>query len=307
MRILVVGAGSVGGYLGGKLAAAGRDVTFLVRAARAAQLQRDGLRVVGASGDLTLTPKTISAAEITGPYDLVLLAVKSYGLDAAIEDFAPAVGSETMILPFLNGMRHIDVLSARFGAKAVLGGVTRISTDLDSDGRILQLSEFNDLVYGEFDCAVTPRIQALQKTLSNAGIDDELSPDIVKFMWEKWVMLASSAVITCLLRGNIGEVAAVPHGPETATAIIDECAAIGAAEGYPMSEKAMAFTYERLRRPGSTFTASMYRNLQKGQPVEVDQILVDLLERGKSHRVDAPLLQAACVELKVYEARRTED
>jgi 2-dehydropantoate 2-reductase len=300
MRILVVGAGSVGGYLGGRLAQAGRDVTFLVRTARAEQLRRDGLRVVSPNGDFTLVPKVVLAAEIDGPFDVVLLAVKSYGLDGAMKDFAPAVGPQTMILPILNGMRHLDALVAKFGEDCVLGGSTRLSTDLDSEGRILQLGDFNDLSYGERSATITPRIQALHGTLSNAGFDCNLSPDIIGLMWRKWTMLAASGAITCLLRGSVGDIVAVQYGRGTAVAIIDECAAIASAAGRPMSDDAMKFTYGYLTRSGSSFTASMYRDLQKGAAVEADQILGDLLARGDAHGVDAPLVRAAYVQLTVY-------
>jgi len=304
MRILVVGAGSVGGYLGGRLAAAGRDVTFLVRPVRAAQLRKDGLRIVSPHGDLTLNPKIVIASEINGAYDLVLLAVKSYGLDGAIADFAPAVGPQTMVLPILNGMSHLDTLVARFGEDAVLGGSTRLSTDLDSEGRILQLGEFNDLFFGERDASVTPRIEALRDTLSNAGFDAILSSDIIAFMWRKWAMLAASGAITCLLRGSIGAIIAAPYGRETAGAIIEECAAIVRAAGHPMPEDSMKFTYEYLTRPGSPFTASMYRDLQKSAAVEADQIIGDLLAHGSEHGVDTPLVRAAYVQLAVYQASR---
>jgi 2-dehydropantoate 2-reductase len=303
MRILIVGAGSVGGYFGGRLAVAGRDVTFMVRAARAAQLQRDGMSIVSQYGDFTFAPKTISSAEIDAPYDVVLLAVKAYSLDAAIKDFAPAVGPQTMILPLLNGMRHLDTLVARFGEDAVLGGTTYISTDLDSEGRILHLGPLQDLMYGERDRAVTPRIQALQAMLSNANFAEILSPDIVAFMWRKWMMLAALASITCLLRGSVGEVAATPDGLKTAHAVVYECAAIASAEGYRMPPDYLEETHRRLTKQGSDFTASMYRDLQKGAPVEVDQIIGDLLRRGDLHGVDAPLLRAACVQLGIYQAR----
>jgi 2-dehydropantoate 2-reductase len=303
MRILVVGAGSIGGYFGGRLAVAGRDVTFMVRAARAAQLQRDGMSIVSQYGDFTFAPKTISASEITAPYDVVLLAVKAYSLDAAMKDFAPAVGLQTMILPLLNGMRHIDALVARFGDDTVLGGTTYISTDLDSAGRILHLGPLQDLMYGERSRAVTPRIQALKALLSNATFVETLSPDIVAFMWRKWMMLAALASITCLLRGTIGEVAATPEGLKTAHAIIDECAAIASAEGYLMPLDYLEETHQRLTKQGSDLTASMYRDLQKGAPVEVDQIIGDLLRRGDLHGVDAPLLRAACVQLGIYQAK----
>jgi 2-dehydropantoate 2-reductase len=305
MRILVVGAGSVGGYLGGRLAAAGRDVTFLVRAGRATQLRKDGLRIVSPHGDLTLAPKLVLESEIDGPYDLVLLAVKSYGLDGAIKDFAPAVGPQTMVLPILNGMRHLDTLVARFGEDAVLGGSTRLSTDLDSEGRILQLGDFNDLFFGERSATITPRIEALNDTLGNAGFDAILSPDIIGFMWRKWTMLAASGAITCLLRGTIGAIVAAPYGRDTAVAIINECAAIVRAAGHPMPDDAMAFTTEYLTRPGSPFTASMYRDLQKGAAVEADQILGDLLAHGSAHGVDTPLVRAAYVQLVVYQAQRS--
>ncbi len=304
MRILVVGAGSVGGFFGARLAAAGRDVTFLVRAGRAAQLRKDGLRIVSPHGDLTLVPKLVLATEIDGPYDLVLLAVKSYGLDGAINDCAPAVGPQTMVLPILNGMRHLDALVARFGEDAVLGGSTRLSTDLDTEGRILQLGDFNDLFFGERSGSVTPRIEALRDTLSNAGFDAILSSDIIAFMWRKWTMLAASGAITCLLRGSIGNIVAAPYGRDTAVAIIEECAAIARAAGHPMSDEAMQFTHEYLTRPGSPFTASMYRDLQKGAAVEADQILGDLLAHGNAHGVEAPLTRAAYVQLAVYQANR---
>src|SRR5277367_3715844 len=138
MRILIIGAGAVGGYFGGRLAQAGRDVTFLVRPKRAEAIQAQGLRILSPKyGDLTLRPKTITAAQIVSPYDIVLLSVKSYDLAAAIHDFAPAVGPRAVIIPVLNGMRHIDVLSERFGRNAVLGGVCYVATEVDSQGRII--------------------------------------------------------------------------------------------------------------------------------------------------------------------------
>ena len=301
MRILVVGAGSVGGFFGARLAAAGREVTFLVREKRAEQLHRDGLRVVALNGDLTtIAPKTITADKMDGPYDVILLAVKTYGLEAAMEDFAPAVGPETMILPLLNGICHLDMLSTRFSAHNVLGGLSHISSDLDSEGRIKLLAHFEDLVFGELDGTDTPRIRALAAELSRAGFDDELVFNVEALMWEKWVMLSASAVITCLLRGAIGDVIAVPQGHETALAVIAECAAVAAAEGHPISEAAMKFTKDRLTAAGSKFTASMYRDLQKGAAVEVDNVLGDLLKRGAIRGLDTPTLRAACVQLGVY-------
>src|SRR5580704_12767233 len=141
MRILIVGAGAVGGYFGGRLAQAGRDVTFLVRPRRAEQIQDQGLRILSPyHGNFTVRPKTITAAQIASPYDIIFLSVKSYDLAAAINDLAPAVGQQTVIIPVLNGMHHMDVLTQKFGEHAVLGGVCFVATEIDSQGRIVQLA-----------------------------------------------------------------------------------------------------------------------------------------------------------------------
>src|SRR5205085_9603533 len=149
MRILIVGAGAVGGYFGGRLAQAGRDVTSFVRTSRAKQLSRDGLRIISPHGDAVLTPKLITAEEIDTPYDVVFLSVKAYALEAAMNDFAAAVGPETMIFPVLNGRRHIDILTKRFGEHAAIGGVCLVAAEIDDQGRIVQLADFQRLVYGE--------------------------------------------------------------------------------------------------------------------------------------------------------------
>jgi 2-dehydropantoate 2-reductase len=306
MRILIVGAGAVGGYFGARLAQAGRDVTFLVRASRAEQLRRDGLSIISPYGNVVLTPKLILAGEIDGPFDLVLLSVKAYVLEAAIDGFAPAVGPETMILPVLNGMRHIELLTQRFGEGAVLGGVCLVATEIDGDGRIVQLSEIQQLVYGERNGKVTPRLQSLDATLQGAGFDAHLSAEITQAMWEKWVMLASLGAVTCLMRGAIGEVVAIPGGAALSLEALDECGVVAAACGHKTSEAFQSRQAAAMTTPGSPLTSSMYRDLRKGAPVEVDHILGDLLQRGVGEGVATPLLNAAFINLRIYQAGLTK-
>ncbi len=191
MRLLVVGAGSTGGYFGGRLAQAGRDVTFLVRPRRAAQLQAGGLQIVSPHGDVTVRPKLVTADDIDAPYDAVLLAVKAYSLDAAIKDFTVAVGPDTTIIPMLNGMRHVDILEERFGKQAVAGGVCKVASTIDSAGRIVQLANFQELAYGESDGSVSPRMEELDAFMQGAGFDARLSRSIDYEMWEKWTLLAT--------------------------------------------------------------------------------------------------------------------
>lgn len=304
MRILVVGAGAVGGYFGGRLAEAGRDVTFLVRGRRAEEIKAKGLQIISPYGNLVLDPRAITAEQITGPYDLILLGVKSYALAGAMDDFAPAVGPTTMILPALNGMRHIDLLTGRFATPSVLGGVCRVAAEIDPEGRIQQLAGFQSLIYGEMDGTTTPRLQAVDATLRGAGFDASISGHIMQDMWQKWVQLATLGAINCLLRGNIGQIAAIPGGSGICLSILRECAEVAKACGYPQAGPFLERQTVDLTDQHSPMTSSMYRDLTKGLSVEVDTILGDLLHRGKKHGLITPLLEAAFVNLSIYQQGR---
>lgn len=304
MRILVVGAGATGGYFGARLANAGRDVTFLVRPARAEQIRRDGLRVLSPYGDLDLKPNLLVVGEPAGRFDVIIVAVKAFGLEGAFDDFGPAVGPDTMIIPFLNGMRHIELTQERFGPAPVLGGVCVIASTLDRHARIVQLTGgIQGLTYGEIDGALTERVRALDGGLKGAGFDTRLSGTIMQDMWDKWVMLASAGAATCLLRGNVGEIEAAEDGAETTLRCLAEAATVAAASGYPPREKFMATTTALLTAKGSTLATSMYRDMLIGSPVEVEHILGDLVKRARKLEIDAPLLEAATVRLRVYQNR----
>jgi 2-dehydropantoate 2-reductase len=305
MRILVVGAGAVGGYFGGRLVQAGREATFLVRPKRAGQIQSDGLRILSPMhGDFTVRPKAITSGQIASTYDVIFLSVKGYDLAAAIDDFAPAVGPQTVIIPVLNGMHHMDVLTERFGKHVVLGGFCYVATEVDGQGRIVQLADVQSLSYGELDGQKTSRIEAVHEAFQGAGFDTSISGDILRDMWQKWVWLASVGAITCLLRGNIGEIVAVPGGAELSLSAFRECAAIAGACGYSPSEVFMAENSPKFTEPGSSLTSSMYRDLKDQARVEVDTILGDLVERGRKHGVSAPIVQVAFVSLSIYQRGR---
>jgi len=198
----------------------------------------------------------------------------------------------------------MDVLTARFGAEPVLGGVCFVATEIDAQDRIIQLADFQSLTYGELDGKKTSRIEAVHDAFRGAGFDTAISADIVRDMWQKWVFLASIGAITCLLDGNIGEIVGVPGGADLSLSALLECAAIAGACGYPLSEAFLAEKRSQLTAPGSPLTSSMYRDLKEQALVEVDSILGDLIERGRKHGVSAPLLQAAFVRLTIYQRRR---
>lgn len=307
MRILVVGAGAVGGYFGGRMASAGQDVTFLVREARAKELAEHGLVIKSPRGDTTLTEvKTVLTTQIEGPYDLVLLSCKAYDLDSAMDAFAPAVGPATAILPMLNGMRHLDMLSSRFGSARVLGGVCLITATLDAARAIVQMTEMHGIVFGELDGSKSARVEAIAHALRAGGFDVDAIDAIVQQMWEKWVFLATLAASTCLFRASVGEILAVPGGEAAMQALFDECGAVAAANGHPMrapfAERARAMLFA----PGSPLTASMLRDIENGSRTEGDHVLGDLLMRRKTDRPASArltMLELAYMHVKAYEAR----
>lgn len=304
MRILVVGAGATGGYFGARLAQAGQDVTFLLREKRALAVQRDGLTVHSPHGDFHFQPSVLQASQLTGPYDLILLTVKSFGLEAAIKDIAPVVGEDTMILPVLNGMKHIETLSQRFGEHALLGGLCKINATLDADGHIHQMTPMHQIYYGELSGEKTARIQRVDQAFKEAGFDAFLSETIMTDLWEKWLLLCSFGAITCTMHGNIGQVASAPGGTEFATGIVNEALTTMKAFGYAERAAAVAKVKEAVTDKHSEQTSSMYRDMTQGNPVEADQIVGDLVERAIRVGINVPLLQAAYTHLCVYQKNR---
>jgi 2-dehydropantoate 2-reductase len=303
MRILVVGAGAIGGYFGGRLLQAGRDVTFLVRPRRAEQLARTGLSIRSPTGDLDLPAPTVQADDLREPFDLILLSCKAYDLSDAMQSFAPAVGPDTAILPMLNGMRHLDVLEQRFGAGAVLGGWCAISVTLDPEGRILHLADVHSLSFGERDGAATERTRAIASAFGGAKFEVRAVDAILQEMWEKWVFIATAAGITCLMRSAIGDIVAA-GGADLANSLLDECAGIAGQQGFPPSAAAMQRNRAMLTATGSGFTASMLRDVERNARTEVDHVVGDLLRRATMPANAQTLLRVAYAHLTAYEARR---
>jgi len=307
MRILVVGAGAIGGYFGGRLKDAGRDVTFLVRERRAAQLAKTGLVIRSPLGDVSLpSPPTVMAEALREPFDLILLSCKAYDLASAADSFAPAVGPHTAILPLLNGMAHMDFLGARFGAGSVLGGQCVISTTLDTEGRILHLNDTHFLSFGEQNGVMSERAKAIASTLAGARFESKLTDIVLQEMWEKWVLISTVAGITCLMRATIGDIIAADAG-DLATSLLDECSAIASAQGYAPREAIIMRNRTMLTTRGSGFAASMLRDIERGAPIEADHIVGDLLHRGEKAGRDYLLLRISYAHLKAYEARHTRE
>ncbi len=304
MRVLVIGAGALGGYYGACLVRAGGDVTFLVRAGRAEQLRRDGLRVVSPHGDFAVQPTIILANDLKESFDVVLVGVKSYSLADAMSQFSPAVGSYTMILPILNGLRHIDVLAERFGAAQVLGGLANISAGLDAEGRIVQFWPNQMIVFGELNGSSSERTLALETLFRGAGIDARASEAIMHDMWEKFVQLSTLAGITCLMRASIGDILAVPNGEESIFRLFAECCAVATASGFEPRAPFVEFDRKLFTTLDSPLKASMLRDIERGSITEAEHILGDLANRARALGIDTLLLDLARAHVAAYEVGR---
>lgn len=304
MRILVLGAGGIGGYFGGRLAAAGVDVRFLVRPQRAELLARQGLVITSPLGELRIPAATQTSAD--SPFDAVLLACKAYDLDDAMQAIAPAVGPSTLILPLLNGIRHLDVLDARFGRDRVLGGLCHIGVTLNAAGEIQHLNTLQRFVLGARMQAQAEAAGALHAVLARGGFGPELSGAIMQEMWEKFTFLATYAGMTTLLRAPIGAILAAAEGEALIHEMLQECSATAAAGGHAPRPDARAQMLASLGERNSAGTASMYRDMTRNGRTEHEHIIGDMLARARAAGVAAPLLRVSLANMQAYEAMRSQ-
>jgi 2-dehydropantoate 2-reductase len=305
MRVLVVGAGAIGGYFGGRMLQAGQDVTFLVRPRRAAELADSGLVIKSPNGDVTLkNPPALQADQLKEKFDVVLLSCKAFDLDDAIKSFAPAVGAQTAIIPLLNGMLHLDVLDERFGRERVLGGLCAIAVTLNDKREVVQLQPMQSLNFGERDGKMSDRVRAIAEVFASGKFGSVASEHIIQEMWEKWVFLASLAASTCLMRTSVGNILAAPGGKDFILGMLDECKAVATAEGFAPRAPFLERVTGMLTAEGSQMTASMFRDIKAGAPVEADHVIGDLIARGDAAKVPVPRLRTAYTHLKAYEKQR---
>jgi len=304
MRVLTLGAGAIGGYFGGRLAESGADVTFLVRDSRKRDLFANGLRLVSPFGNYSAQVAAITSSEIDRPADVILLACKAYDLASAIEAIQPAVGPDTAILPFLNGVAHMATLNAAFGPQRVLGGLAKIALTLTPEGVIRHLNDWRYVTFGEQDGAISDRNQVLKAAFDRTSIMASVVSDIMRAMWEKLVHLSTVAGMTSLMRASVGEIARVEGGSEAMIRFLETNATAARCEGFPPSEAFMAEYRTLFSDRSSAYTASMLRDIERGGPIEADHILGFMLSRVRAHGLDDTLHRIAFIHAKAYEVRR---
>lgn len=304
LKLLVLGAGGIGGYFGGRLVQAGVHVTFLVRPKRKAQLEADGLQIQSRFGDAQLAVKARLASEVESDYDLVLLTCKAYDLEEAIEAIAPAMTGAAGVLPLLNGVSHLAVLSERFGRGRVLGGTAKIAATLTPEGVVKHLNEWSTVTFGEQDGGISPRVVALKALFDQTSVEAKVSGNIQRELWLKLVHLNTVATMTSLMRANVGEIVRAPEGRELFQQVLDTNIEIARREGH-MPDEAFIATYRALfSQADSSYEASLLRDLERVNPIEADHILGFMLERCRAHGLDDSVHRLAYTSAKAYEQRR---
>lgn len=304
MRMLILGAGGIGGYFGARLQQAGADVSFLVRPARARVLHDRGLRVFSPLGDVEVTPELLTAVDDGDHFDLVLLSCKAYDLVSAIDAIAPAVGPHSVVVPLLNGIAHLDRLDARFGRVRVAGGVAHLALTADETGAIRHLNATQRLIIGARTEPAPPAFDWLGALITRMSPDYTVSPDIEQDMWDKLVFISVLAGTTCLMRATIGDILATRAGRALIEGMLQESATIAASCGHAPSASRLAGYRAQLTETGSSLTASMLRDMLRGAPTEADHVFGNLIERAAEVALPTPLLDLAMSALQAYEISR---
>lgn len=301
MRILVVGAGAIGGYFGGRLLEKGEDVTFLVRERRKKELQQHGLVIESVHGNMNFQPKTIVSGEQSDSYDVILLSTKAYHLKGAMEDIRPYMSEETMILPLLNGISHLDVLIEEFGEHRVIGGLCFIETTLGENGKVIQTSPVHNLFFGERNGEETERINRLKESFAGTKASFHYSDGIIKEMWKKYLFISMLSGITTVMRSPIGPIRETESGFKAIEGIYHEVTNIMNEMGAPISKAEMDEQLTKIDGLSYEMKSSMQRDMEKGLPTEGDHFFKYLLHHAGSFELATPTLQVVYANLQVYE------
>lgn len=304
MRFLIVGAGAIGGYFGGRLVQKGEDVTFLVRKEREKKLKKEGLFIKSVHGDYHTPVKTITASDNLQSFDVIILSVKAYQLSQTMQDIRPFIGTSSVILPLLNGYNHFLELQQFVGKDKILGGLCFIESSLDKDGVIIQSSQRHDLVFGEWEGSLSNHVMSIKQHLEHAGFNVIVSEDIQRDIWHKYIFIASMSGITTLMNAPIGPILADANGKEIYRRLISEVVSIVTLIGAPIDEEIAEQTLTTSMSLNPAMKSSMQRDMEKGFSIEADHIhgaLLSLADRNGEKAENYPILQAIYSNLKVYE------
>lgn len=301
MKIVMFGAGGVGGYFGGRLAQHGHDVTFIARGAHLAAIRAAGLRITSPLGDAHVTAVTATDDPAAiGPVDVVLLTVKMYDLDAAAAQLPPLMGPDTVVVTLQNGVEATDIVARHVGAAHVAGGVAYVAAVIDTPGTIRHTA-LNRLIFGELDGRPSPRLDVLRDALTASGVEAAVSPHIRTDLWSKFARLSVFSSMTTVTRSPIGVLRSDPDLLRLLEEAVEESLAVGRAHGVPLSDSVMNEIQAMVRDLPANAKASMLEDLERGRPLELPWLSGAVVRLGKEVDVPTPIHRFVATVLKPYQ------
>ncbi len=289
MKIVIMGAGGVGGYYGGLLAHAGHDVTFVARGAHLEAMRSNGLHIKSVHGDLHLEPvQATDDPAGAGSPDWIFVCVKTRDTDHAAEMLHPLVGPHTVVTSLQNGIDAAERIGTVIGMEHVVGGVTWISSAVEAPGVIRQVSAFRRVVLGEMDGQATQRAQALVQALAETGVTAELSPDIRQVLWTKFLFIAVISGVGSLTRLPIGAYRGLPETRALLVSLMHEVKAVARAAGVTLAPDVVESTLALIDGAAADIVPSMQRDVMAGRPSELESLIGVMGRKGRELGVPTP-------------------
>ena len=298
MKILILGAGAIGGFFGAHLIKSGANVSFLVREKRKNKLKNGGLSIFSIKGDFKVNPKLLDRNLSSQHFDIIILTNKSYDLVEAIRDIKPYV-KKTVIIPLLNGMAHFDILDKEFGKERVFGGTAYVSTAINDDGSIQQITSRASLKFGPRTQKNINTAKSFHEICKQTDFECNFSDHIELDLWRKYVLIGTTAASTVLFQKSLGEINSKKYGKSVIIEILEQCRNIVFSTGYDIGIEAMNYNLKLITEKGSRLKASMLRDFEAGKQTECEHILGYLIELAKKNNVECDLIKAAYIRVQV--------
>ena len=290
MKIAVMGTGGVGGYYGALLAKQGHEVTFVARGAHLKAIQENGLQIKSIFGDFQVKPAkaTDNPAQIE-PVDLIMFCAKSYDTDDAVQKIKPIVGKETTVLSLQNGVDAVERIGNVLGVEHIVAGATWISSALEAPGVIKQVSDFRRVVLGELDGRATPRIQAIYEAFKQTGITVELSENILKILWTKFVFISSASSFGSLTRLPMAEYRTIPETRALIISLMREVEAVARAQSVALDANVVEQALGFMDNAAPHIKASMQLDVESGHRTEIESMIGVIGRKGRQRGVPTPV------------------
>ena len=298
MKILILGAGAIGGFFGAHLMKSGANVSFLVREKRKDELKKSGINIFSINGELKVNPKLLDKNLSGQHFDVIILTNKSYDLIESIREIKPYV-NKTVIIPLLNGMAHYEILDKEFGKEKIFGGTAYISTAMNNYGSIQQITSRASIKFGPRTQKNINIANEFYEICKETEFECDFSDHIELDLWRKYVLIGATAASTVLFQKPLGEISATIYGKSLITKIHEECRNIVLSKGYDIGIEAKNYNLKLITDKGSLLKASMLRDFESGKKTECEHILGYLIELAKRNNVQCDLIKAAHTRIQV--------